>query len=512
MSNKYAGLIVHVGCAVRVSVSIAILISLLAIGLGNKVMAASVPVGSITDTVVVSGSTAEGGGLAYGLSPGGGSVSPKATLGGYSYVKFYSAGLRGKFSTIVSVSGFSSNPGAAWLNSVTCGSVTFSGSTALFSYSGTTATYSWAGAALVSAASESCQINYGGTSGSIYPKYQVVGLTYAPPGSKSTATYASGFMSGTGTSNTSSWTNKVAVSVQVTAGVDLFGILNGDSNNIASASWTQEEDSNSSLSIVQQLTTGLVVPGPPLSSTGLDQGVDHDYDIVYVWLNPAVLLSFSGTAAVLSGYYYDDRDGNTPEKCNGTVYSGITGMDVVPLTVGQLRGTQPITDSCLQARLNRPWDPALGALTSVDFLEIAAADPFYSNPSFNPNSDKSGRFDVPQGQTLFTFVEGTATPQTYNSSYTKTSTAGQSAKSTYSVGYSVSGAASAAFLVALGGKITVSDTYTTTNQWSKTVTAGTSQSNSFTIVPPAANTYPGATEVQVWKDNIYGSFMFFPEN
>lgn len=472
-----------------------------------------VAVGSITDNLTVSGSAAGSGGATYGYAPqvGSGSVSPATTFGGYTYSALYSAGLRGQFSNVLEVSGFSANPGAGWLNSITCGSVTLSGSAALFSFSGTTATYSWHGAGLLSSASEACQLTYGGTSGSIYPKYQIVGLTYAPPGSKSTATYSNGFLQGTATSNEASWKNVLGVKVQVTTGADLFGILSGQTTSIASANWTQTGSNTTSLSIQQNLTSGLTMDGPPLNG-GMDQGVDHNYDIVYVWLNPAVLLSFTGNAVVTSGFYYDDRDGETPETCDGMTYSGVTGMDVVPLTIGQLNGSQPITDQCLQVRLSRPWDTALGGLTSADFLEIAAADPFYTNPSFNPNTDTSGRYDVPQGPTIFTFVEGSGTPQTYASSYTTTSALGQTASTSYSVGYSISGSASASWLADIMGKITLSDTYTSTNQWSQTVTNGTTQSDSFTIVPPAAGTYAGATNVQVWKDNIYGSFMFFPEN
>ena len=476
------------------------------------------PVGSITDNIVVSGSSANGsGGANYGYGPNSagtvtGSVSPATTFGGYSYATLQSAGIRGQFITTLKISGFSSNPGASWLNSITCGSQTYSGSTGTYSFSGTTVQYSWHGAALVSSASEACQLNYGGTSGSIYPKYQVVGLTYAPPGSKSTVTYSNGFLQGTATSNGSSWKNVLGVKVQVTTGADLFGILSGKSTEVASANWTQTGGNTSSLSIQQTLTSGLTVDGPPLVN-GVDQGVDHDYDLVYVWLNPAVLLSFTGNAVITGGYYYDQRDGETPETCNGQTYSGVTGMDVVPLTIGQLRGTQPITDQCLQVRLSRPWDTALGGLTTEDFQQIAVADPFYGNPSYNPNTDTtSGRFDVPQGSTIFTFVEGSGTPQSYSSSYNTTSTKGQSTSTAYSVGFSISGDASAAFLAEVDRKITISDTFTYTNTWSQTVTSGTTQSDSFTIVPPAAGTYPGATNIQVWKDNIYGSFMFFPEN
>jgi hypothetical protein len=473
----------------------------------------SAPAGSFTDTVALTSAPDTN---VYGYRSGAGSISPAKTLGGYTYVALYSSGIPkvGKYETIFSVSGFSASPGAGWLDGVTCGSVTFSGSAATFSFSGTTATYSWVGAYLVNpvASKNTCQLNYGGQGGTLFPKYQVVGLTYAPPGSKSTATYANGFMNGTATSNTSTWSNKLAVEVQLTTGFDLFGFLSGGATNTVSASWTQEEDSTSSLSIVQSLNTGLTVPGPPLTSSGQDQGVDHNYDIVYVWLNPGVLISLSGNAVVLSGYYYDERDGETEETCDGHTYAGITGMDVVPLTVGQLTGVTPITDGCLLERLSRPWDTATGGLTSTDFLEIAKQDPFYENPAFNPNSDTSGRYDMAKGGNLFMFVEGSPTPQSYSVGYSTTSTAGQSAKTTYSVGYSISGSVAASVVAEIASKLTITDTYTVTNQWSKTITNGTTQTNSFTIVPPAAGTYPGATEVQVWKDNVYGTYMFFPEN
>ncbi len=346
--------------------------------------------------------------------------------------------------------------------------------------------------------------------GVIYPKYRVVGLTYAPPGSKSTASYTNGFQSGTSTSMTTTVANEVTVTSKLTTGVDLFGFLGGDVTNTASTGWTQEQDNTSSIALAQQYSSGLTVPGPPLVS-GQDLGVDHDYDTVYVWINPADQLSFTGTTPTYTGSYYDQRDGTTSETCNGMTFAGITGMDVVPLTIGQLRGTQAITDACLLTRLGRPWDPALGGLNGTDFLNIAAADPFYSNPSFNPNTDASGRFQVPAGTASFPFVPGSAT-HTFSASATTTNTAGQSAKSTYTVGFTVSGQASADFFADVKDNFSVSDKVTYTNQASHTITSGTSQSMSYSVVPPAVGTYNGATQVQVWQDNVYGTFMFFPEN
>jgi hypothetical protein len=352
--------------------------------------------------------------------------------------------------------------------------------------------------------------NFSAVTGVINPKYRIVGLTYAPPGSKSTAGYTSGFQSGTNTSMTTTASNEVTVTAKLTTGGDFFGFVDGSVTSTASAGWTQEQDTSSSIAIAQQYSSGLTVPGPPLVSNQ-DQGVDHDYDTVYIWINPVDQLSFSNTTPIYTGSYYDQRDGDTPESCNGTTFAGITGMDVVPLTVGQLRGTQVITDSCLLERLSRPWDPVLGGLNGTDFLQIAAADPFYLNPSFNPNVDTSGRFQVPQGTVSFPFVPGSAT-HTFSAGVTTTNTAGQSVKNTYTVSFATSGQASASFLAAVADNFSASDKVTYTNQNSNTITSGTSQSMNYSVVPPAVGTYNGATQIQVWQDNIYGTFMFFPEN
>ena len=58
-----------------------------------------------------------------------------------------------------------------------------------------------------------------------------------------------------------------------------------------------------------------------------------------------------------------------------------------------------------------------------------------------------------------------------------------------------------------------SQTYTTTNKNSSTVTSGTMQAANFSITGPAStDNYTGPTAMQVWKDNVYGTVMFFPEN
>ena len=446
-----------------------------------------------------------------------GSISPTTTVEGLTYVLFADIPADPKKGdpyqrTGFSVSGFASDPGQGWLVSASCNGVTYNGATARnYSFSNGHAGWSWSrldGAQPAfqgRSGATQCTIYHLGTSGWIRPKYQVVGLTYAPPGSRSTASYTNGFMSGTSTSHQSSFVTGVTEKISVTGGGGFFGIFGGDATNSVSVGWTQQQDSSNSLAIMQQQSNGLIVPGPASSAAG----VNHDYDTVYVWLNPEVFLEVFDTVVAVGGYGYDARD-------------TVTGMDVIPLTVGQLRGTQAIPPGT-QARLNRSWDPSLGALTTVEYQDIMRADPFASDPGFNPNTDPTHRYELPLGgsppQASNLIINYTPVPaggqptgQTYSSQYSATSTLGSTSKDTYTVSYSNDTSANIDFIVKFQAKLNFTTTFTTSNSASSTQSSSATQSANFTIFPPvAADNYTGPTAIQVWKDNVYGTFMFYPE-
>ena len=443
-----------------------------------------------------------------------GSSSESVTVDGYTFQAF--ADLPGPakggatyLRTVVSFSGFSSDPGQSWLVAAKVNGLTFTGPTAKsYTYSNGQAWWYWqTGPAFQGRTGPvNCTIAHAGSSGWLRPKYEVVGLTYAPPGKQSSAVYSNGFMSGTSTSTTSTFNVGVTEKLSITTGVDLFGVLSGETTESYSAGWSQQQDNTSSVTVSQSESTGLNVPGPASSGAG----VDHDYDTVYVWLNPEVFVEVFPSSVNIADLGWDARD-------------TVSGMDVVPITVGQLRGTQSIP-AALQTRLNRTWDPSLGALTSADFQLLLHADPFATNPSFNPNTDTTGRYEFPRSgnpptptDLIFNYIPvppgGQPTAQTYMSSYTSTSSTGQTATDTYTVGYSIDAGVSVDFIAKVQGKLSSSVTFTWTNKWSNTVTGGTTQSANFTIVPPlASDNYTGPTAIQVWKDNVYGTFMFYPEN
>jgi hypothetical protein len=469
--------------------------------------------GELTDlvTVTVAESGASTGFATSATSPTGvafGSLNSPNTLDDYTYTSLHDITRSPKegggygFTTLC-FKGFASNPGQSWLVQATASGHTYT-SPLNYGWEPSDGTACWniqgAGPAFEGHTTVAMTITHLSNAGWIAPKWQVVGITYAPPGSKSTATYTSGFLSGTATKNTATFKTTESVSDKITGGFDLFGLFVGNTTSTIAANWSQQQSSSTSISVANQYATGLIVPGP---APGTD-GVDHDYDTVYVWVNAAVQLAFNGNIVGFGGYNWDARD-------------PITGMDVVPLTVGELRGTQTIPAD-VRARLNRTWDSSLGALTSVDLLAIAETDPFYANPSYNPNSDPHHRFDLPNGLDLIiNYVPepagGQPTGETYTSQYSTTSEAGQTATQTFTTSYAFEGTASAAFILALGGSVTVSGQYTSTNEFSGTISSGTVQSANFTIYPPlSTDNYTGPTAIQVWKDNIYGTFMFYPEN
>jgi hypothetical protein len=79
-----------------------------------------------------------------------GSMTPAATIDGKSFVSLIDSYPCGGFGCgtsngSFSVSGFSANPGAAWLNKISVGSSAKAGASASFSYASGTATWTWTG-------------------------------------------------------------------------------------------------------------------------------------------------------------------------------------------------------------------------------------------------------------------------------------------------------------------------------------------------------------------------------
>lgn len=344
--------------------------------------------------------------------------------------------------------------------------------------------------------------------GSITPKYIVLAVIYAPPGSKSTVDYGASTLLGTASALADSFTsgNSVTTSVSLGAGSSIFGVSFGDSmTSTASTSYTQQSDTSSSLSVNKINSSDIIVPGPASSAVG----IDHSTDVVLVWLNPAANFSLTpGSGAIQwTNLAFDARD-------------PAGDMDVVPLQLAQLENPALIS-SATQQSLDRSWAGPGGALTGSDLLTIAARDPF-SNPSYTVNvgagssCSSDGRFCL-AGSQDFPYQPpapgGQPITEKMSAQYQTTATSGQAATDTYQVGFTTDLNAHAAFLQQFSIDVKTSNTFSWMNKWSSTRTNTAGQSASLSITGPAsADNYVGPTEFNLFQDNVYGTFMFFPIN
>src|SRR5262249_29692092 len=147
----------------------------------------------------------------------------------------------------------------------------------------------------------------------------------------------------------------------------------------SSNSFSQKAQDTVSDTVEKTTSNDIIIRGPINS---LD-GINHNADVLFVWLNPTFRVTpSSATSLLLNGFDVDPRDPISPN------------MDVVQLTVGELKGLSPINPGDA-SRLQRSWSPTAG-LTPDDFIAIRAHDPFADGgTAIDP-----ARFDLLQGVTF----------------------------------------------------------------------------------------------------------------
>jgi len=258
--------------------------------------------------------------------------------------------------------------------------------------------------------------------------------------------------------------------------------------------------------------------------------VDHNYDIIWLWLNPVSIFTFdsqNNSQVYWNGYGFDMADQ--------------PAMEIYPMYVGYLNGAfGPITQQDAN-RLARSWatnqtfPSGQGpGLTTTDYQTILQADPFTNSsytfslaPGVSPITSADGRFTLSGGVNnsaqSFLYVQPapgqSPITQSYTNTYTSASTLGQSSKAESSVTYGLDVAfGGSPFFGSLSTHIMNQDTYTTTTETSTSITNSTSQADALSITGPACNAttapcvpaYTGPSEFNVYQDNLYGTFLFVP--
>ena len=293
------------------------------------------------------------------------------------------------------------------------------------------------------------------------PAYYILTAAYSPPGttggdSGSYVEYASGSSTGTITSTSESFKAQTKV-----------GASGGGIGVNYSASMTKTD--TSALKITKSESYKFRMSGPAVD------GINHDYDLFQILLNPLVTAQEYPQDVVLWNMGVQ----------------GSTGADILEVYVGWLNGHMEMpkgTKAALDAR----------GLTQKDYDQILSTNPFAAGSgTIDPNRFIANGQNFPYTQP---YTPGSKPPE-----HTYTCISGQEQTSSHKVTtqYTVDMEVNISFL-----KNSNKFTWTSENTTEKS--EASSQSASVTLGGPSYG-YEGPARVIVYWDTVYSSFMFaFP--
>jgi len=317
-------------------------------------------------------------------------------------------------------------------------------------------------------------------SGTVQAKYYILSVIYAPPGTKggdssSSVKYGRGSTTGTTVSSSSSFKQGVSVSVSTDIGV-VQGLE-------ASYEYSRNKSESKSLDIKKSASTVIDVPGPSVD------GIDHDRDEIWLWLNPTLKLTL------------------TPTSVSWTVDNTRNAV-IMFVYAGDLRNPSRMNPGVAETLRTH-------GITTQDFPEILKADPFATRSGplgvftqqrftlIDPRRFKSLGVTFPYQPP---FAPGDkATTVTFKLENSTTKSSASSVETARTVGLK----ASVEFQIPLNAKLTAEGKWTWTNSDTSSKSAEALESASMTVGQPSFG-YTGPTNIQVYYDVIYKTFLFVP--
>ena len=309
--------------------------------------------------------------------------------------------------------------------------------------------------------------------GSLDPRYYVMSVVYSPPGTtgsgpKSTVTYGNGAKTGTETKTGSSFKHGVSVTAQ--RSIAGFVSISG------SAGYSVTNGSSNSLAISKKEETQISASG------GTSDGIDHDRDAIWLWLNPRVNLAICGS------------------KTDWTLGTrGASDMRLQYVYVGHLKDPTQMPPGVAN-------ELAAHGITPAEYPNILTHNP-YANGS--PLVD-SGRFV--QTTTSFPYEPPYApgdAPMSYQLTLTNETTSSNTSsyERQYKVGVEVSGGNKFTQWAGLSLKVNAEFVWTNSKQTTSSTT--TTESATVRVTGPSFG-YTGPTNLAVYYDTLYKTFMFKP--
>lgn len=379
--------------------------------------------------------------------------------------------------------------------------------------------------------------------GFVNPKFVVLAVDYAPPGSNSYTQYGGTTSVGNTINLSNSFESGVSYSVSVArqSNLKLGSVLNGQATYTASSSTDVSQESNSSTTttISKSSTVQYTNYGTPTFSP-----VNSDYDYIWLWLNPEVVVYYipsvgSSPASIQwNGYAIDPNDpGGTQGPDKFPVEVGcLNGHFSCPSALQWLNGTEGPGSYVTSGTLARTWQSTAAGyqwpsgevpgLTFNDVCQILNQDVLAVTPSqcpvqkdytgFNglPNTTPDGRFTqdlYPPNPIAYT-VGALATA--YNTVQTNTQSVAQGATTTITQTFSVETAFNGAFLSLFSGAVVVNRTQTLQwkSSWLDTLTTSTTISDGLSVTGPPnpPPVYNGPDQFIAYQDNLIGTFIFVP--
>jgi len=236
--------------------------------------------------------------------------------------------------------------------------------------------------------------------GLISPKYKVLTVFYAPPGTKdakssSSVAYGRGSTLETVTSSSKTFKQNFSVSVDAkVGGVGAgFGLTFGKSVK-----------NSESLEVKKSDATTIEIPGPSVD------GIDHNHDEIWLWINPKVDVSLTSSAVT---WTLSDAEPAIIQK----------------LFAGQLNGSIPMgpAEKLLEAH----------GITKADYPDILQYDVLVgSSPEQNPQRFKSLGYSIPYSPPYS--KDDSVSTLTKTISYSSTSSFGSEAEQSFAVDATVS--------------------------------------------------------------------------
>lgn len=317
----------------------------------------------------------------------------------------------------------------------------------------------------------------GPSTGVLYPKYLILFVLYAPPGtqgglSTSSVTYASGSTAGTTVSAQNGFKQGYAVSVEASNGI--IGDILGGGSVSTNFGYARNASNAQALDIKKSASTQISVTGPS------SDGIDHDHDVIWLWLNPSL------------------RASTTPSALKWTVDTGIAA-DIQYVYVGHLKNPALMPLGVAQ----RLQQYNIGV---QDYAEMLKADPF---------AQGSATVDPARHKQLFTTFPyeppygpgDPVIPFTFNAQGQMSSSQSSSVSNEYTVGLSITAKQSFIDLVKLEEKVSGQWTWTSVDTTGSS--SGSSESATVTVGGPSYG-YTGPTDMAVYEDVLYKTFLFVP--